>query len=745
MDIGKIIRIEQNKNGVTGFQPGQGPVIFTDKKKRISLDEKTSILPYCIGDYVVFIPKEEKILFLIPTLDDEVENEILTHSSWISVPIVFRKIILTKIKEYIQENKDNTTISENKERGLSVFLNIMAWKTFYYELGGTLLFEIVNKCVKQSIGKLFIHKWLENRLFRQLFLWGLTVAETRECVEQMMMGDRKKYTFEDFLLCLAECPGRFWNLGQDKIINLEKLFGATPMPCEIFQLGYKLKKALPHDTYIDFPAGKDICDIQRYGLSLIEGKSLTGVSFSHVRQMESFVSDHLARKIRRCDYEWRDKPFLSEYNEGLSQEQKEAVKMVFLNPVSIITGGPGTGKTRVIRFIIEECLRRKIPYHVTAFTGKAVTRVRETTAPLAISSSTIDLMIVKGSEAYDFRLLIVEEASMLTTKNLYRLFREFPPIQYSIIFVGDLNQIPPIEWGHIFYSLIWSQKIPYKRLTFNYRVDCSVGKEIITNSEKIIDPFRPLNVPVELELGSDSFNLIEGNRDLVTVILKRMGKKSNEITLLSPYNLEVDHFNRVFQQISFSSGDNMYFSSNNGKRWYVGDKVMLKKNLTSIDLMNGDVGIVTNINSSKITVNFTASDRIQKFSLTSSDETDLPVPTHLDHAYSLTINKSQGSEYETVILYIPSREANEFFLNQNLIYTAITRAKKMIWVICEKANDFFRGCNKRLPPSHDSILIDLENFFPEKKYIDGDGGISLPENDAQEMDDFDLYGDSDFD
>lgn len=771
MDLGKIIRTEFNGNKRSnGYD-----IIFTDKKKRISLDEKTSLLSYNIGDHVIFIPKEEQILFLIPTLDDEVEKEILTHSSWTPVPMIFRKIILTKTKEYIQQNENNVVLLENKGRSLSMFFNIVAWKSFYYELGGTLLYEIVNKCVKSSIAKLFIHKWLETRLFRQLSLWGLTIAETKECIEQMMIGDRKKYTFEDFMVTIAENPGRFWNLSQEKIKNLEKLFGAAPTPCEIFKLGSDLKKALPHNTYIDFSSDNKLLsidgighedpltpkiDLQRYGLSLVENGSARKISFSHIRQMESFVSDHLARKIRRCDYSWISKPFLFSHDEDLSYEQKEAVKMVFCNPLSIITGGPGTGKTRVIRTIIEECLRRQIAYHVTAFTGKAVTRVRETTAPLAISSSTIDLMITKGSLSYDFQLLIIEEASMLTTKNLYRLFREFPPIQYSIVFVGDLNQIPPIEWGHIFYSLIWSQKVPYKRLTFNYRVDCSVGKEIIINSEKIIDPFRPINVPIRLELNSDSFNLIEGNRQLVTVILERMGKKSDEVTLLSPYNSEVEYFNRVFQQILFSPAD-LHFSDKNKKEWYVGDKVMLKKNLTAIDLMNGDIGIVTDINHNKITVNFSSSDREQKFSLISSDDTDLPVSTHLDHAYSLTINKSQGSEYSTVILYIPSRDSNDFFLNQNLIYTAITRAKKMLWIICEKANDFFKGCNKRLPASRDSVLLDLKNFFPEKIYLDENDDIVIPDpvlsfgqpgavvggghSTLSDINDFDLYGYSDSD
>ena len=97
--------------------------------------------------------------------------------------------------------------------------------------------------------------------------------------------------------------------------------------------------------------------------------------------------------------------------------------MVFSSEISIITGGPGTGKTKVIHSIIKEAVSRGIKYHVAAFTGKAVGRVKETAHPDSIESSTLDMMFVRGSKFYDFDLLILEEASMITTKYIYKLFQ----------------------------------------------------------------------------------------------------------------------------------------------------------------------------------------------------------------------------------------------------------------------------------------------------------------------------------
>ena len=251
---------------------------------------------------------------------------------------------------------------------------------------------------------------------------------------------------------------------------------------------------------------------------------------------------------------------------------------------------------------------------------------------------------------------------MISTGLMYRLFKKFNPSLFKIVLVGDVNQIPPIDKGNFFRSLFNCSYIPKVCLEKNFRVDQEYGQEIIRNANLLVSPYRNLKEYPLLDIKSKSFNILKGGRKTLNSILTQLHSKCidvSELTVLTLYNDDVKWINSMFKRI--------LYPNNKDGIWHINDRVMITRNNSKSNVANGDLGYVTEIEKTYLKISLDKS----------KDEEDVEVDyDDVIHAYSFTINKSQGSEYETVILYIPKSENNSFFLNINLIYTAITRAKK---------------------------------------------------------------------
>ena len=396
-------------------------------------------------------------------------------------------------------------------------------------------------------------------------------------------------------------------------------------------------------------------------------------------------------------------------NRSLNENQKVAINLALENRFTIITGGAGTGKTTIIKELVHNLDELSIPYAVVSYTGKAVAIIKK--AIQKSSAMTIHMMLARKKIINPFRYLIIDEASMVTTDLLYKIFEAFGT-NFSICLLGDNNQLPPISAGNLFDQIIKSDILKPIILTKNYRSDLENGREnrIISNSENLIKYVNSEDeegrLPFEFETGVNFFMIPGGEKEIYETIkhLVDKGVRSTDVTVITPYVRYLIDLNKNIQKIFNVSGRNC--TDSKGVDWYVGDRVMVIKNNYSLNLMNGDEGIIVDITNEptnkgyhEMLVEFRSGYQI-KFAVTyerksykkygrSPDNEDREQPLMINkptldlltHCYAMSIHKSQGSEWEYVIFYLPSDDNSTTFINKNLIYTATTRPRRAIWNI----------------------------------------------------------------
>lgn len=369
----------------------------------------------------------------------------------------------------------------------------------------------------------------------------------------------------------------------------------------------------------------------------------------------------------------------------ITQIQKTAVIKSLSNNISIITGGGGSGKSTTINEIVYNLDRNGISYRLASFTGKAVARIREVTKKK--EAATLHMMISKAKKekSDDFKCLILDEASMITTELLYE-FKKCFPHDYKIIFVGDVNQLPPIGWGSIFESLIQSEVVPTTVLKTIHRTDKTENNGILINSERIVSYKNSTDSEYNefsFEI-TNNFKLFPGKLDLIYKLLETLnnnGIPESKIVVISPFNRDLEFINnscsRLYNEISRNVTDYR------GKLWRIGDRVMMTENNYVYNVMNGSEGIVIDVDTDDIMVKF--SENTLKFQICNvledeDGEKELNTKS-LILSYAVSVHRYQGSEIDYVIGYIPETALASNFLNCNLMYTLITRCKKMIWMI----------------------------------------------------------------
>ena len=421
---------------------------------------------------------------------------------------------------------------------------------------------------------------------------------------------------------------------------------------------------------------------------------------------------------------------------NLSPDQKEAIAGALTNPVSIITGIGGTGKTSVIAEIIHNLELREIPYVVVSFTGKAVARIREVIQRK--HPSTMHRLIARAGSCPPFRHLIIDEASMITTSLFHKFVRTFSE-PYAITFVGDCNQLQPIEWGALFEQLIATKRVPIYTLTTIHRIRGGEGDGIGINSRRIIEYGKPKETDDDDEeyYNSDdenggyrgpfdftetaNFTLTQGNREAVYDIVQALfkaGVNASQITIVTPYNREVDELNQMFQQIFHD--EKPFIVDPKGKIWKLGDRVMMLENNYDINVMNGEEGFITEIKEGEgIVVSFkdNATHLFHLFTDENEPSEDAKYERNLTvnmicHSYAITIHRSQGSEWDFVILYIPATTTETSFLSRNMIYTAISRGKRAVW--CVGDIDTLRTAAQRAPSYRcDNLAQRITTLLPQ--------------------------------
>lgn len=529
----------------------------------------------------------------------------------------------------------------------------------------------------------------------------------------------------------------FQYLQVNKITNVEKFLKETPYKLveEIESINfdkadqiylyynnnerdeYRLQSALMNEiNLMCFNSGDTYVDIQKLQLSLEKRLSLKLENYEEI--IEQLTQSNkviiIDNNLMLNDYYLSEKQIASnilnrlEYLElGLNKEvisqeitniegqtklnysplQKEAIINSLSNNISIITGGPGTGKTTIIDAVVK--IFRKLKYGneiikdistkimLCAPTGRAAQRMKETTA---FEAKTIHSLLEWDPYKNEFNrssqnpliqdLIIIDEFSMVDIFLASAIFRAIKPSALVVI-VGDSAQLESVNPGNVLHDLIKTKKIPLIHLDTIFRQ--GDGSSIALFAKNI-------DQGVQIEyVNTHDMSLIDRKTNLPqiikTVIEKSYanGYQEMEVQVLYPKYSGANGINKINETL-LPNKENKYIEAYETK-FYINDKVMQLKNNYDKDIFNGDIGTITHIYNAKkpIDLALEVTFKEKKVNLLKKELIDLK------HAYAISIHKSQGSEFKVVIL--PIAKESERMLNKKLIYTGITRAKDKLIVI----------------------------------------------------------------
>ncbi len=373
----------------------------------------------------------------------------------------------------------------------------------------------------------------------------------------------------------------------------------------------------------------------------------------------------------------------------LTEEQESAVRTALQHPITILTGGPGTGKTTCLKALIQILEQQKMTYAFASPTGRAAKRLAEATGRPA---STIHRLLgYSPKEGYKYHtghplpidFLVLDEVSMLDLMVAYALFRALRPGTH-ILLVGDTDQLPSVGAGDVLRDMIDSGMFPTTKLTRIFRQ--AAGSQIITNAHRINHGDMPLFQNGE-QSDADFFlfpaeTAEEAAQWVEEVVCRRIPARfgyepRQQIQVLSPMYkgaAGVHALNSRLQALlnppTNLKAEKILF----GQLFRVGDKVMQMQNNYDKNVYNGDIGWIKGINPQENTLTVMIDGRSVEYDWSEADQLTL--------AYAVSVHKAQGSEFPVVVL--PIITAHYMMLQRNLIYTAVTRAQKLCVLVGNK-------------------------------------------------------------
>ncbi|HPH96825.1 MAG TPA: ATP-dependent RecD-like DNA helicase [Anaerolineaceae bacterium] len=416
----------------------------------------------------------------------------------------------------------------------------------------------------------------------------------------------------------------------------------------------------------------------RIVLQVVEGQ--TAVYLTAFNYFEQHAADKIAHLIHPSESRLAGiQQIFSLFNNNLTDEQFQAVKQSFESPVSILTGGPGTGKTTTLKVLIDvlELNRKKVA--LASPTGRAAKRLAESTGHPASTIHRLLGYIPGGGfnhceeNPLNVDMLVIDESSMLDLALTHYLLSAVSPGTH-VLFVGDVDQLPSVGAGNILKDLIACQHIPVTRLTQIFRQ--ASDSQIITNAHAINYGETP-----RFQSDNHDFFLFpatsaeEAARWVVDVVCTRIPKKFgfdpvSQIQVLTPIHRSpagVISLNQQLQSALNPPTSSKPEKSLFGQVFRINDRVMQVQNNYDKEVFNGDIGKVSAINFEDHTLTVAFDDRQVTYDWLDVDQLTL--------AYAITIHKSQGSEFPAVV--IPLVMQHYHMLQRNLLYTGITRAREL--------------------------------------------------------------------
>ena len=371
----------------------------------------------------------------------------------------------------------------------------------------------------------------------------------------------------------------------------------------------------------------------------------------------------------------------------LADRQKEGVVMAIAKPVGVLTGGPGTGKTTSMKALMRALTLKKKQIVLAAPTGRAAKRLSEATGLEAKTLHRLLQLKPGGKSQYDYKdnpipadIVIIDETSMLDTLLMYSLLKGIATGTHLLL-VGDADQLPSVGAGNVLSDIINSGIVPVVRLDHIFRQ--GAGSAIVTNAHRINQGQMPLT-------GSqikDFFFFPQDDPELagdlvVELVAQRIptkfGFKPGDIQVLAPMHRGksgVGYLNEKLQEVLNPPAENKPQKLYGSKVFRVGDKVMQLRNNYDKQVYNGDGGSIVELSFENQTVKVRLEDeREVDYDFGELDELTL--------AYAVSIHKSQGSEYPVVV--VPVAMGHFMLLERKLIYTAVTRARKLVVMVGSK-------------------------------------------------------------
>jgi len=472
-----------------------------------------------------------------------------------------------------------------------------------------------------------------------------------------------------------------------------KTKGWTCTPCNIMKLNFV--KYINYDELIE-ELKRDYCIIIQYNCIYFK-KQLT----EEINAIKLIKSTDIVEKLQY------DHNYFA-FDKMLNTEQKDAIIMALREKCSIITGGAGTGKSTVIKNLVDILINNNIRFVILGFTGKCLSRLKEifgekTDIEILFNGNKIKYNYLSTIHKFIYKniyrdispeFIIFEESSMIPLRLVSKLSYLLNGSQF--VFIGDKNQLPPIGYGPVFEQLLLSQFLPHKELLISHRC-CG---DILKNTNEI--PFgRPIS-------SGDSFTIT------TSLKIEQLCNNLEEVTILSPSNAPLAEINKICQKVynppSPRIKEILLQIPYKDTIWRVGDRVIMLENNYHFEVMNGEEGIITDVFGDFLLVTFPYNRIVpyyyhisRKSHLSASEKS---ASTRIDlsslrHSWAMTVHKSQGSEWNNVIFVVPQWN-KESFINRKLIYTALTRCKKQCFVIASPflLNKFI---SDPLPPLYSNI------------------------------------------
>lgn len=411
-----------------------------------------------------------------------------------------------------------------------------------------------------------------------------------------------------------------------------------------------------------------------------------------LRRAEQIIAERfLSLSARPAAYPPMDVPKAIEWSQkkigiALAPAQIQAISTVLTHRVVIVTGGPGVGKTTILRVLLKILAAKQIPFLLGAPTGRAAKRMTESTGqPAKTIHRLLEMDPQRGgfqrneSRPLDTQLLIVDECSMVDVPLMHRLLRALPKHGHLLL-IGDVDQLPSVGPGSVLRDLIARATSPVVRLTEIFRQ--AAGSQIIAAAHQINRGQNPAFATIPSN--SDFFFIQRDEPEkilstLLHVVKNRIPQRFQadpirDLQVLCPMNrgnLGTRALNDELQNALNPPQSNQPAANRFGWQFRPRDKVIQTENNYDKEVFNGDIGQITKIDPVEQTVSIRFDDRNVPYDFGELDELSL--------AYAITIHKAQGSEFPYVVIPLASQQY--IMLQRNLLYTGITRGRKLVVLI----------------------------------------------------------------